>query len=165
MLAPATPIVLNVRLKTQLERLTRDGGTSQRVVARCRVILLAHQGETNVAIAKHLGLSRPTVLATRSAFAKEGLKALTGIRKRKRSARVLTPELEQRILDATLLPIQSCSNQSVPRTGEVARLDTSDSTYSRWCRDVQRGHVEVRVVEQVRETDLDAEKHPFPQRK
>ena len=97
-----TPIALSDAMRTQLEKITRDGGTPQRVASRCRVILLAHQGETNVAIAQRLGLSRPTVLAARSAFAKDGLKALTGIRKRKRISPVLTPEREQRILDTTL---------------------------------------------------------------
>ena len=94
--------MLSDGLKTQVEKLIRDGGMSQRVAIRCRVILLAHQGETNVAIAGQLGLSRPTVLAARSAFAKNGVKALTDVRKRKRSSRVLTAELELRILDVTL---------------------------------------------------------------
>ena len=102
MLAPATPIVLTEAQQAQLQKLTRDGGTPQRVAARCRIIMLARQGETNVAIAEQLGLSRPTVLATRAAFVKNGLNAIVGIRKRKRTARVLTPELTQRILDATL---------------------------------------------------------------
>ena len=115
MLAPITPIVLSEALKTQIEKLVRDGGTPQRLAARCRVILLAHQGETNVAISERLGLSRPTVLAARSAFAKDGLKALTGVRKRKRNARVLTPELERRILDTTLKtrPLDGSTHWSV----------------------------------------------------
>lgn len=115
MLTPATPIVLSDDLKAQLEKLTRDGGTSQRVATRCRVILLAHQSQTNMAIAERLGLSRPTVLATRAAFAQNGLKALTGVRKRKRNARVLTPEVEQHILDATLKtrPLDGSTHWSV----------------------------------------------------
>jgi len=115
MLAPITPIVLSEALKTQIEKLVRDGGTPQRLAARCRVILLAHQGETNVAISERLGLSRPTVLAARSAFAQDGLKVLTGVRKRKRNARVLTPELEQRILDTTLKtrPLDGSTHWSV----------------------------------------------------
>jgi transposase len=114
-LAPTTPIILSEGVKAQLEKLTRDGGTSQRIATRCRVILLAHQGETNVAIAGQLGLSRPTVLAARAAFAKNGLKALTEVRKRKRNGRVLTPELEQRILDATLKtrPLDNSTHWSV----------------------------------------------------
>jgi transposase/DNA-binding CsgD family transcriptional regulator len=115
MLAPRTPIVLSEGLQAQLEKLTRDGATPQRVAARCRIILLAHQGDTNVAIARRLGLSRPTVLAARAAFAKQGIKALTGVRKRKRVARVLTPELEQRILEATLKtrPLDGSTHWSV----------------------------------------------------
>ena len=44
----------------------------------------------------------PTILALRDAYARDGLAAVTGIRKRKRQGSVLTPELEQRILEATL---------------------------------------------------------------
>jgi transposase len=115
MLAPATPIVLSEGLEVQLEKLTRDGATPQRVAARCRIILLAHHGETNVAIAQQLGVSRPTVLAARTAFVKDGLHALTGVRRRKRTARVLTAELEQRILDATLKtrPLDGSTHWSV----------------------------------------------------
>lgn len=115
MLAPVTPIVLTEIQQAQIEKLTRDGGTPQRVAARCRIILLAHQGETNVAIADQLSLSRPTVLAARAAFARNGLNAIIGVRKRKRSARVLTPELTQQILDATLKtrPLDGSTHWSV----------------------------------------------------
>lgn len=115
MLAPATAIALTEAQRAQIEKLTRDGGTPQRVAARCRVVLLAHEGKTNVAIAEQLQLSRPTVLAARAAFAKNGLHALTGVRKRKRCARVLTPELTQRILDATLKtrPLDGSTHWSV----------------------------------------------------
>ena len=115
MLAPATPIVLTAIQQAQVEKLTRDGRTPQRAAARGRIILLAHQGKTNVAIADQLGLSRPTVLAARAAFAQNGLNAIVGVRKRKRSARVLTPELTQRILDATLKtrPLDGSTHWSV----------------------------------------------------
>lgn len=115
MLAPSTPVVLTGAQQAELEKLTRDGGTSQRVASRCRIILLAHQGQSNVAIAAALNLSRPTVLATRSAFVKDGIKAIIGVRKRKRSAPVLTAELEQKILDATLKtrPLDGSTHWSV----------------------------------------------------
>ncbi len=64
--------------------------------------MLAHQGVANARIAEQLKVSRPTVLALRAAFAESGLVAVTGIRRRKRSPKVLTQELEQRILDTTL---------------------------------------------------------------
>ena len=56
----------------------------------------------NTSIAQQLKISRPTVLALRAAFAKVGMTAVTGVRHRKRSPKVLTPDLEQRILDTTL---------------------------------------------------------------
>ena len=98
--APA--LVLNIGQKAELEALVRNGNTSQKVALRGRLLLLAHQGVSNQSIAEQLDLSRPTILALRNAFAKDGIAAVTGIRKRKRRAKVLTPELERKILDATL---------------------------------------------------------------
>jgi transposase len=72
------------------------------VALRCRLLLLAHEGMANQGIAEQLSLSRPTVLAFRHAFAKEGLNAVTGVRRRKRKGSVLTPELEQKIVDTTV---------------------------------------------------------------
>src|SRR6202051_2563699 len=59
-------------------------------------------GLSNHLIAQQTGLSRPTVLAARVAFSKRGTAGICEPQKRKRSRRVLTPELEQRILDTTL---------------------------------------------------------------
>jgi transposase len=102
MFAPAPALPLSIGQKSELELLARNGATPQKVAARCRIILLAHQGVANHAIAQQLKVSRPTVVSLRAAFAMSGLKAITAVRKRKRSAKVLTPELEQRILDTTL---------------------------------------------------------------
>lgn len=80
----------------------RNGSTPQKIALRCRLLLLANEGLANQAIAEQLGLSRPTVLALRQAFAENGMTAVTGIRRRKRAGRVLTPELEQKIVDTTI---------------------------------------------------------------
>src|SRR2546429_3528060 len=88
--------------KSELEVLVRSGSTAQKVALRCRLVLLAHEGVANQSIAEQLCLSRSTVIALRDAFAKDGLKAVTGIKKRKRLGSVLTPELEQKIVDATV---------------------------------------------------------------
>jgi transposase len=69
---------------------------------RGRLILLAHEGVANQVIAQQLGVWRPTVLALRTAFAQNGLAAVTATRTRRRHPKVLTAEVEQRILDATL---------------------------------------------------------------
>lgn len=102
MFAPATALALNESQVRQLQTLVQAGTTTQRVARRCRVILLAHRGTPNNRIAQQLGLSRPTVRATRAAFVRGGVEALKHDPKRKRSRRVLTKELEQKILDITL---------------------------------------------------------------
>jgi len=86
----------------KLELLVRAGSTPQKSARRCQVILLAHQGVSNHAIAQQTGLSRPTVLAARAAFAKRGTAGICEPQKRKRPRPRLTAELEQRILDTTL---------------------------------------------------------------
>ncbi|MCC7342009.1 MAG: IS630 family transposase [Bryobacterales bacterium] len=60
---------------------------------------MAHQGVANASIVGQLKVSRPTVLALRSAFAKARMAAVTGIRRRMRSPAVLALGFEQRILD------------------------------------------------------------------
>jgi transposase len=102
MFAPAAPLVLTADQKSALEALVRAGSTPQRVATKGRLLLLAEQGVANHAIAQQLGITRPTVVAVRSAFAERGIAAIAGPARRKRSVKVLTPELEQKILDATL---------------------------------------------------------------
>ena len=102
MFSAAAPLRVTDDQKRELELLVRNGNSSQRIALRCKILLLAHQGVANAGIADQLKVSRPTVLALRAAFAKDGLAAVTGIRRRKRSPKVLTPELEKRILDTTL---------------------------------------------------------------
>ena len=100
--ARAAALAIGEERKSQLEGLLRTGSTPQRTASRCQVVLLASQGLSNNLIARQTGLSRPTVLAARAAFAKRGTAGICEPKKRKRSRRVLTPELEQRILDTTL---------------------------------------------------------------
>src|SRR5215207_4989575 len=102
MFTKAASLVVNADQKRELEALVRNGNSSQKVALRCRLLLLAQQGIANQAIAQQLNISRPTVLALRTAFARDGMAAVTEIRKRKRRGKVLTPDLEQRILDTTL---------------------------------------------------------------
>ena len=87
---------LNSSQKQMLESLARAGSTPQLLARKCKVILLASGGTPNYAIAQQTGLSRPTVISTRAAFVGGGVEAIRRRHKRKRSRRVLTPELEQR---------------------------------------------------------------------
>ena len=102
MFTPAGALSLNCSQRKALESLARAGSTPQLLGRKCRVVLLASEGTPNNAIAQQTGLSRPTVVATRAAFLGGGVEALQRRQKRKRSRRVLTPELEQKILDTTL---------------------------------------------------------------
>jgi transposase len=102
MFTPAPALALDLPQKLALESLARAGTTPQSVARKCQAILLASAGVANNAIAQQTGLSRPTVIATRAAFGRGGLEALRKRQTRKRSRRVLTPELQQKILDTTL---------------------------------------------------------------
>ena len=102
MFTPAAAIDLDERQRHELEKLVRAGTTTQRLARRCQVILLAAQGEPNQAIARQVGVSRPTVLALRTRFRAGGVEALRHDQPRQRSRRRVTPELEQRVLDLTL---------------------------------------------------------------
>ncbi len=102
MFAGAPPLAIEEVQKRELEALARAGTTPQKLARQCRVLLLAGEGVPNHAIAQRTGFSRPTVIATRTAFAKGGMEALRRSRQRKRTRPVLTPELEQKILDTTL---------------------------------------------------------------
>jgi transposase len=102
MFARAAALAIGEEQKSELEELLRTGSTPQRTASRCQVVLLASQGLSNNLIAQQTGLSRPTVLAIRAAFSRRGTAGIGEPQKRNRSRRVLTPELEQRILDTTL---------------------------------------------------------------
>jgi len=98
----AAALRINEGQKQQLESLVRSGTTPQGAARKGEVILLASQGLSNHSIAQQTGLSRPTILAARAAFAERGIEAIRERQKRKRSGRALTPELERKILDTTL---------------------------------------------------------------
>ena len=73
MFTPAPRMNLSKNEKTALETLARAGTTTQRMARRCRVILLAAQGTPNRAIARQVGVSRPTVSAVRAAYVRGGV--------------------------------------------------------------------------------------------
>jgi DDE superfamily endonuclease/Winged helix-turn helix len=98
----AVALAVDDAQRRELEGLVRAGTTPQRIARKCRVILLASEGVSNHAIAQQIGLTRPTILAVRAAFALRGMAAVQAPHPRKRSRRVLTAALEQTILDATL---------------------------------------------------------------
>lgn len=73
---PAIPIVLTPEEQALLEQQTRAATSSQRLVRRSRIVLLAGQGHSNAEIARILGITREQVLRWRQRFVELGPKGL-----------------------------------------------------------------------------------------
>jgi transposase len=69
----AAPLAISDRQREVLESLVSSRVAAHRVVQRARVLLLAADGVSNSEIGEVVGVSRPTVLAWRGQFEKEGL--------------------------------------------------------------------------------------------
>jgi hypothetical protein len=63
----------------KLQQWTSAHGTPQQVALRCRIVLAAAAGESDVAIAKRLSVNRNTVILWRKRFGVEGLDGLWDI--------------------------------------------------------------------------------------
>src|SRR6202162_4064221 len=143
MFARAQALTVGNKQYTLSRHIIRRVATPHRTSRRCQVVLMASQGLSNHLIAQQTGLSRPTVLAARAAFAKRGTAGICEPQKRKRSRRVLTPELEQRILDTTLKTRPADATHWSAR-GLAAKLGVSRMMVQRlWQRyDIQPHRVE-----------------------
>lgn len=82
--ATAAPIVLTPQDEAVLRARIRAGRTEQRDVLRARIVLAAARGDSNAAIAAHLGVHVDTVRKWRGRFA---LQRLEGLRDLPRSGR------------------------------------------------------------------------------
>ena len=60
----------------RLQQWTSAHGTPQQVALRCRIVLAAAAGESDVSIAKRLSVNRNTVILWRKRFGDEGLDGL-----------------------------------------------------------------------------------------
>lgn len=69
---PTDALVMTSEQRRTLEAWVRARTTPQRVVLRSRICLLAADGESNNAIARQLGTSRPTVILWRNRFKEQG---------------------------------------------------------------------------------------------
>ena len=85
-----------------LETWVRARTTPQRTVLRAQICLLAAEGESNNAIAKQLGTSRPTVLQWRERFQEQGPPGLAEDAAHGPSSKALPPEKVKAIIEATL---------------------------------------------------------------
>jgi len=63
----------------KLQQWVAAHGTPQQVALRCRIVLAAAVGESDVAIAEQLSVNRNTVILWRKRFGEEGLDGLWDI--------------------------------------------------------------------------------------
>ena len=85
-----------------LEVLVRSGQTPQRVALRARIVLGAAAGRPNHALAKELGVSRPTLLLWRQRYAEAGVAGLLKDAPRPGRKKRIRPEKVEAIVTATL---------------------------------------------------------------
>jgi transposase len=98
---PATKLAIDPEERRLLETWTRAHNAPQSVAMRCQVILLAADGVANRAIAKTLGVSRPTVLLWRARFAASGPQGLVDVAPGRGRRRSITAAKVKRIVTAT----------------------------------------------------------------
>jgi transposase len=101
MWAPAEKLVISAEDRRLLETWTRAHSAPQSVAMRCQVILLAADGVANNAIAKELGISRPTVLLWRDRFDVGGPQALVAVAPGRGRPRTITAAKVKRVVTAT----------------------------------------------------------------
>ena len=90
--------------RAELERRVRDRGAPARVVERARIVLLSEQGLTGRQVAERVGCSEPTVVLWRRRFGQGGLSALDDRPRPGGPPTVLTDQVRDQILTATLTP-------------------------------------------------------------
>jgi len=97
----ASSTTLSAEQRELLERWVGAQKTPQSVAVRARIVLRAAAGESNSAIARHLGVSRPTVILWRERFAKGGPQALTETRPGRGRKRSISAAKVKQIVQAT----------------------------------------------------------------
>src|SRR6516225_4096580 len=72
----ASGVELSLAEQDQLQQWVAAYGTPQQVALRCRIVLAAAQGRSDIAIAEQLAVNRKTVILWRSRFSEQRLEAL-----------------------------------------------------------------------------------------
>jgi transposase len=87
--------------RATLQRWARRANSSQALALRCRIVLACAEVASNQAVAKRLGISRPTVTKWRSRFVARRLEGLAD-EPRPGAARTITDEQVEQVLVTTL---------------------------------------------------------------
>ena len=96
------PLALTDPQHRQIQQWLSAQGTPQGVALRCRIVLAAAAGQSDVAIAAGLGVSRPTVILWRQRFAGQGLEGLWRIAPGRGRKPTYSAEQVKSLIDATL---------------------------------------------------------------
>ena len=83
------PLAVSAQQQERIERWLAALGTAQQVALRCRIVLAASSGKTELQIASALNVNRKTVRLWRDRFTREGLRA--GYGRSRRAADVSQP--------------------------------------------------------------------------
>ena len=95
-------IVVPAGDREKLERLVRDRNTPQKVVWRCRIVLLSGEGVGATEVAARAGKSAPTVRRWRRRFEKAGVSGLLKDATRPPRVKPMTPGTIARVVEMTL---------------------------------------------------------------
>jgi transposase len=98
----AAALELSAEDRVTLERWVSAHGTPQSLARRARVILLAEAGESNMSIARTVGVGRPTVIACRRRFSEEGPEGLARVSPGRGRKPQISREKVAKIVEATL---------------------------------------------------------------
>jgi transposase len=98
----AAPLAISDEQREILKTLERSQSAAHRVVQRARVLLLAGKGVSNSEISEVVGVSRPTVLAWRNQFEKDGLVGFGEVAKGRGRKPSISDEKIAEIVDLTL---------------------------------------------------------------
>jgi transposase len=96
------PLSVSSAEREQLERWVAAPGTQQGVALRCRIVLAAASGKTDLRIAADLQVSRPTVMLWRERFIQQGLECVWKIAPGRGRKPTYDADRVKQILDATL---------------------------------------------------------------
>ena len=98
----AAPLAISDGQREVLETLAKSQSAAHRVVRRARALLLAGDGVPNSTIGETVGISRPTVLAWRNQFEKEGLAGFGEVAKGRGPKPSISEEKVAKIVELTL---------------------------------------------------------------
>ena len=129
MLATVPALTLSGNDEQQLQQWASAFGTPQQVVLRCRIVLAAASGQSDLATAEQLRTNRHTVRLWRTRFPELGLQGLWEIAPGRGRKPSYGPEKIQGIIDTTLQSKPKARTQWSCRS-LAKRLGVSKSTVS-----------------------------------